>query len=297
MQCKVFIPLDFLKSISTLEYKTILLGNLSRFCCIYKIDEINFYDIQDHWKEKGFEEELINDVLNYLMAPQYIRKYLFQKKKTLTSVGLLHPLNTPNHPVEKEPLETQLSQTNTIYRQGIIKNIIGRKMLVDIGLPEDLEMDSFKGSSLNQIVNLKIDKMEGVISIVPVEKRNIPFYWGYTVNFYLDDLDKILEKSKKTDFFIATSKRGINYKNLLLTETPFSTKGKKNLSIFFGPRSGGLMQFFKSIDEFLSAFDLVINCFDNPGTKSIRLEEAIPITLSIIDILCDRGNAMKNNEN
>ena len=295
---KVFIPDDFLKSISSLEIKTVLLGNLSRFCCIYKIDEIFFYDIQDQWKEKGFEQDLINDVLKYLITPQYIRKYLFQKKKTLSCVGLLHPLNTPNHPTEKESLDVQMAVGNTMYRQGFIKSISGKKMQVDIGLVNDVEVAISRGMKTNQVIDLKIDKTKNGFLVMPVEKDAIPFYWGYNVAFIEGDFKNILEDSKKNDILIATSKRGINYKEFLQKESPFSTRGKQNLSIFFGPRAGGLSQFFKSVDEFLSAFDYVINCFDAPGTKSIRLEEAIPITFSIIDILCDiekKGNNDKMN--
>jgi methyltransferase len=288
MKRKVFIPNDFLKSISSLEYKTVLLGDLSRFCCIYKIDEIYFYDMEDQWKEKGFELELINDVLNYLMTPQYIRKHVFQKKKTLNSVGLLHPLNTPNHPVEKESLDAQMAIGSTMYRQGIIKTIIGKIGHVDIGLENDAELTISRGMKINQIIDLKIDKTADGFLIVPVEKDAIPLYWGYKVIFIQGEFKDILEESKKNDLLVATSKRGTMFKDFLTSTQTFSTRGKKNVSLFFGPRAGGLMQFFKSVDEFLSAFDYVINCFDAPGTKSIRLEEAIPITLSIIVLLCDR---------
>lgn len=290
---KVFIPNDFLKSISPLEFKTILLGTLSRYCCIYKIDEINIYDIQDQWKEKGFEQDLMNDILNYLITPQYIRKYLFQKKKTLNCVGLLHPLNTPNHPVEKESLDVQLKNEGIMYRQGIITKIIGKKMFADIGLDADVEMNLLYGENVNEIIDLKITKESGGVSIVPVEKDDIPLYWGYKTNFIDGDFINLLEKLKKNDILIATSKRGNLFKDFLHNEPLFSMKGKRNLSIFFGPRTGGLMQFFESVDDFLAAFDFVINCFDAPGTKSIRLEEAIPITLSIIDILWNSENNRK----
>src|SRR5512136_2119921 len=90
---KVYLPTDLLRNITTIEQKTLLIGDISRYCAIYKVDEINLYDIPDSWKEKGFELTLIEDVLNYQMTPQYLRKYRFERRRTLSAVGLLHPLN------------------------------------------------------------------------------------------------------------------------------------------------------------------------------------------------------------
>jgi predicted SPOUT superfamily RNA methylase MTH1 len=53
--------------------------------------------------------------------------------------------------------------------------------------------------------------------------------------------------------------------------------------LFFGSRDNGLRGFFGSFDEFKSGFDLILNTFPNSHTKSIRLEEAIPISLNFLD--------------
>ncbi len=78
-----------------------------------------------------------------------------------------------------------------------------------------------------------------------------------------------------------------SFKEMFKNGTKGTSGERRAASIFFGPRSGGLMQFFQSRESFLSSFDYVINCLDDPGTKSIRLEEAIPITLALYGLMFD----------
>jgi len=282
---KIFLPNDFLRNISTQQYKTMLLGNLSRYCCIFKINEINFYEIPDHWKQEGYERELIQDVLNYLITPQYIRKYLFQRKKTLSDVGILHPLNTPNHPVEKENLEVQVSEGETMYREGVVIKIEGNDVFVDIGLNDPVKIQRRGDLKLYQVINLKIVRKNQDFIVTPVDEGEIPYYWGYKVKFFDEPFKDILKMLKPADILVATSKRGVNYKHYLREPSKFAFRDKKTISVFFGSRTTGLSEFFNSWDELEGAFDFIINCFDAPGTKSVRLEEAIPIALSILDTL------------
>jgi predicted SPOUT superfamily RNA methylase MTH1 len=284
---RIFLPADFLQNISTLEQKTLLLGDLSRYCCIYNVNEICFYDIPDAWKEKGFEREMIEDILTYQMTPQYIRKYLFQKRKTLAAVGLLHPLNTLNHPTEKEPLEMQLKEGNVVYRQGFRLKKVGSTAVIDIGLQTFVEVNEKSNARKEGLVNVRITKESGKIKVQYVEKHEIPLYWGYETRFLDDPFQKIIQDVKHSDICIATSKSGQNYKELIRDRVPFRSENRKNVSIFFGPRTAGLKQFFDTPDLFFKSFDHVINCFSHPGTKSIRLEEAIPITLGIVELIND----------
>ncbi len=284
---KIFLPTDLLRNITTIEQKTLLLGDISRYCAIYKVDEINFYDIPDSWKEKGFELTLIEDVLNYQMTPQYLRKYRFERRRTLSAVGLLHPLNTPNHPVEKEKLDILLENGGVMYRQGIVVKLVGKVASIDIGLANPVEMHERNQLREGQMIDVKISRTEERIEVVPEERKNIPVYWGYIVNILDTPLPEIAETLKRIDITIATSKHGKLFKEILKAGTRGASAGRKATSIFFGPRSGGLLQFFQSLESFISSFDYVLNCFDDPGTKSVRLEEALPITLALHGFMFD----------
>lgn len=282
---KVFLPADLLRNITTIEQKTLLLGDLSRYCAIYKVDEINIYNVPEDWKEKGFELMLIEDVLNYQMTPQYLRKHRFERRKTLSAAGLLHPLNTPNHPVEKESIGTLLDKDTVFYRQGIVTKIAGKEAQVDIGLEMPLEIRTKIQLKEGDQINVKISRNEGRIEAILVEEKNIPFYWGYVVNVLDTPLLDILKTLKLTDITIATSKYGKFFREIFDDKKIGAFSGKNSTSIFFGPRYKGLIQFFESRESFFASFDSVLNCVHEPGTKSVRLEEAFPICLSFIDLL------------
>jgi predicted SPOUT superfamily RNA methylase MTH1 len=284
---KIFLPADLLQNITTIEQKTLLLGDISRYCAIYKVDEINIYDIPDSWKEKGFELTLIEDVLNYQMTPQYLRKYRFERRRTLSGVGLLHPLNTPNHPVEKENLDILLDKDNIMYRQGVVVRRAGKVASIDIGLHDPVEMQMRSPLKEGQLIDVKITRKDGRIEVVPEERDNIPLYWGYVVNVLDAPVPDILKMIKPSDITIATSRRGMNYRKFLQEKARISSDQRKAISIFFGTRSEGLVQLFPSQEAFHSSFDHVINCFDAPGTKTVRLEEAIPVSLAITGLLFD----------
>ncbi len=282
---KVFLPADLLQNITTIEQKTLLLGDLSRYCAIYKVDEINIYNVPENWKEKGFELMLIEDVLNYQMTPQYLRKYRFERRKTLSAVGLLHPLNTPNHPVEKEDIDTLLDKDAVLYRQGILTKLAGKVAFIDIGLEKPLEILVKSPLKEGQLIDVKVSRIGKRIEANPVERKDIPLYWGYVVNILDAPLQDILKTLRATDMLVATSKHGQHFKELLESRKKGASSEKNSTSVFFGPRSGGLMQFFQSRESLIASFDDVLNCFDSPGTKSIRLEEAIPIALAIYGLI------------
>lgn len=284
---KLFLPADLVRNISTIEQKTLLLGDISRYCAIYKVDEINIYDIPDSWKEKGYELTLIEDVLNYQVTPQYLRKYRFERRRTLQAVGLLHPLNTPNHPVEKERLEKLLATGGIMHRQGVVVKRSGKILRVDIGLPDEIEVPGKIIHNEGDIINIMVMLKEGHIEAIPEEKSTIPFYWGYEVNILSNTLPGVLDTIRNTDITIATSRHGVNFRRFLEEKARFSEDIRRSMSIFFGTRAEGLAQLFPSIDTFHASFDHVVNCFDAPGTKTIRLEEAIPVSLAMVELLFD----------
>ncbi|MEX2684441.1 MAG: putative RNA uridine N3 methyltransferase [Candidatus Sigynarchaeota archaeon] len=282
---KVFLPADLVRNVTSIEQKTLLLGDLSRYCAIYKVDEINIYDVPENWKEKGFELMLIEDVLNYQMTPQYLRKYRFERRKTLSAVGLLHPLNTPNHPVEKEAIGRLLDNDLVLYRQGIVIKLSGDVAHVDIGLEKPIVVHTNIPLNLGQLVDAKINRTGKKIEAVIIEKKSIPFYWGYSVNIIDAVVPGILKSIEQTDVTIATSKYGRSFGEIIKNRKSGILSERDYVSIFFGPRTKGLIQFFESREDLLASFDFVIDCFPESGTKSIRLEEAIPICLALIDLL------------
>jgi hypothetical protein len=278
---KVFLPADLLSAYSSQEQKTVLLGTIARYCAIFKVKDLVFFDEGDTWKQKAFDIQLLQDVLQYIATPQYLRRGSFSKVKTLTSAGLLPPLNTPNHPVEKEPLDIQLEKNDVIFRRGQIENIKENTTFINIGLDQPLEMAKKPTWHIGDIVDIRITKNDNKIETEQVSPEDIPEYWGFTVRYDERPINEILDEEKPENYTIATSKWGIDYRSISLPEKLEKEPNKRGLSLFFGPREKGLSKLLGSVDELFKKFDQVINFIPEPGTKSIRLEEAIPIVLAL----------------
>jgi hypothetical protein len=285
---KVFLPADLLSAYSSQEQKTVLLGTIARYCAIFKVTDLIFYEEGDTWKQKAFDIQLLQDVLQYIATPQYLRRGSFSKIKTLNSAGLLPPLNTPNHPVEKEPLNEQLDKNKIIFRQGKVESVEKKFCQVDIGLEELVKMDKAPSWRAGDIVNLRITRNNNLLEVFPVNPENIPVYWGFSVRYDTRPINEIVAEQETSTCTIATSRWGKNFQEINLRETLETEQGKRGLSLFFGPRETGLSRLFGSTEQLFDVFDHVINFIPDPGTKSIRLEEAVPIVLAVVQAMLAR---------
>ena len=230
---KVFLPTDLLSIYPSLEQKTMLLGTIARYCAIFKVDDLVFYDEGDTWKQKAFDIQVIQDVLQYIAMPQYLRRGSFSKTKTLSFAGLLPPLNTPNHPVEKEPLDKQLNKTDVIFRQGTVKSIEKRMCYVDIGLDEPVKMEKVPAWRVGDIVNLRITRQANSIEFVPVKPEDIPVYWGFTVQYDARPIEAIVAEQGTITCTIATSKWGKSFREINLSEELETKPNKRGFEPLF----------------------------------------------------------------
>ena len=274
---KILLPDDILKNISHLMYKTTILGIIARFCSIYKVKEIIIYDSGETWKQKGYDLEIIQDVMNYLATPQYLRKKIFFKKKTLAYVGILPPLNTPNHPPEVKKDDEIFQEDDLTYRIGRIEKIIDGTAWIDIGLNKEYPLEYKNDEKIHQLVNVMVRKTGNEISCKFIEEKEIPLYWGYKIIINREDFNALILRLKKFHFLIATSKYGEDYRYLIKKMGDKIDLARENSIVIFGPRSGGLGRFFRTLNEMREHFDVLVNLFPDSGTKSVRLEEAIPI--------------------
>ncbi|MHA1371212.1 MAG: putative RNA uridine N3 methyltransferase [Promethearchaeota archaeon] len=291
----LYIPIDFLKGENDQQYKTILIGNLSRYCCIYKVNQIIFYNVDVNWKTKAFDMKLARDVLEYLNTPQYLRKYRFGQIKTLKYAGILPPLNTPNHPTQKGNPEEIFKGDKIYYRQGYVIGKVGELFLIDIGLKNPVSLSENDKLKVGMLVNLEIKNENDEICYKIIKQDKIPIYWGYKVKYYAGSISRLIKNLRSNSTVIATSRLGVDYREMLNSNFFKMYADKNIISLVFGPRDDGLLKFFKDKNNFFKAFDNVINFFPNPGTKSIRLEEAIPICLSLTRLLLYlRGGPLSN---
>ncbi|KAJ8766343.1 hypothetical protein K2173_022402 [Erythroxylum novogranatense] len=254
----IAVPGSIIDNTQSLELATRLAGQIARAATIFRIDEVVVFDNKsssvnedspDDENESG--SAFLIRILRYLETPQYLRKALFPRHNSLRFVGLLPPLDAPHHLRKHEWAP---------FREGVTlgeKATISGGTMVDVGLILP-----------HQIVSLSKPRDEAGM------------YWGYRVR-YAASISLIFKGSPYKggyDYLIGTSEHGLKIKSSEISLPKF-----KHLLIAFG----GLAGLEESIEEDVSlkgktareVFDSYLNTCPNQGSRTIRTEEAIFISL------------------
>lgn len=262
----ICIPSSVLSVADALIEKTIIAGIVARAASIYRVNEVVVY-VDSHGNKK--DALLMKELLEYVEAPQYLRRYIFPLSENLKYAGLLPPLRTPHHPTQDSDIE---------FREGFVLKSWSNGSLVDVGLKEPIECPF----QLPQ--NKRVSMKREGNSWLPVRKEDIPYYWGYEVFVNVKGLGHHL-KNFKYDHVISTSRLGTPA-NLVIDKIKNILKSGKKIAILFGSPYEGLHEILKreSIDV-NDVSDLVVNMVPNQGTATVRTEEALLISLAIISII------------
>uniref|UniRef100_A0A069DYS1 Uncharacterized protein n=1 Tax=Panstrongylus megistus TaxID=65343 RepID=A0A069DYS1_9HEMI len=289
----IALPGSILDSVQCTELQTYVVGQIARAACIYNVDEIVvFDDTCSSIGEKTDEEESESNtwqnckyfakLLQYLECPQYLRKLLFPLDEDLRYVGLLNPVEAPHH-----FRSNQLS----IYREGVVidkTNKNGQKSFAEIGLTSKVKLDKKLEPGTRVTVKLPpknqgSHKLNGIV-VTPLEPRSkLGLYWGYEVRLAasISDVFSHCPYKKGYNLTIGTSDKGVAINNV-----SFEKKKKLHLLIVFGGLKG--LEFALEsdkkidVDDVTLLFDHYLNTCPNQGTRTIRTEEAILISLAVI---------------
>ncbi len=257
----------------TLREKTLAVGRIGRYISIFRIDEVIVY-VDD----KKYEEEanIIIDILKYMEVPPYLKKKIIPLKKTLKYAGLLPPLQAPHH------------QTNIDVQVGEIREAIvvkdGKRVLIDVGSRNYFELEQQGESKLRKGMRLTVK----ILSLTPpkakiIDRNSIDAYWGFKV-IKVHSLKNAITYSK-ADLIIATSRYG-RYINEVMDDLKKDMMKSQRILILFGGPYKGLYEIARDEGWYLEEkVHYVINTVPYQGVKTVRTEEAIGITLSIINIL------------
>ncbi|KAI0983976.1 hypothetical protein GJ496_008828 [Pomphorhynchus laevis] len=278
-----------------------LLGHIARITSIFKVNEIILFDdrfgisnssdsVNSTTDNNEVAERAIR-VLEYCECPQYLRKHLFKRHPDLQFAGLLYPLTIPHHyKIDDE----------WIYREGVVtkeKSPENKCSYINVGLENSILSDRRLKSGLRVTVKQNItDDKDNVPSssllTCKIVSPNEPFvelsiYWGYRVR-YANTIDEVMSSplfNEPYDVTIGTSDKGISVDSI-----QYFKKYKHALIVFGGVY--GLESFFKPNENDGSTtsaeyFDFYVNTCPNQGTRTIRTEEAICISLaSLRPLLC-----------
>jgi predicted SPOUT superfamily RNA methylase MTH1 len=274
----IAIPASVISDTPHLREKTSKIGLIGRAAAIFRVDEIIVYpDGSGKGKQKS-EADLIAVLLEYMETPQYLRKRLFKLEPRLRFAGVLPPLRTPHHPLNRKSEDLKVGE----YREGVTLSRAKEGVLVDIGVEHPALLRETQWG-LGKRLTVQIVKAGERVEVQTVTKDEIPYYWGYTVTVETHSFGRLIE-SGKFDLTIATSKIGARFMDVA---EKIAEKWKKaNCTLVaFGAPTRGLHEIVKDEGANLhDIVDFVVNTVPEQGTETVRTEEALLASLAIFNV-------------
>jgi len=188
----------------------------------------------------------------------------------LKHAGILPPIKSPHH---KALIDIMDIKDIEIRFGFVVKQ--NDSLYVDVGLQKLIR---YNGTQLGKKVLVKISN-KGKLLAEDISKEEIDGYWGYDVQL-ADSLSALLENTKGE--ILMTSVEGSPFTKHV-ADLMSSLKMSKNLLVVFGGPKFGLRKILESENQRINHKPDFLNMFPNQGTQTVRLEEAILGTLSIVN--------------
>jgi hypothetical protein len=211
-------------------------------------------------------------------TPQYLRRRLFKIIPEFRYVGILPPLRTPHHPTENRLEAAVINET----RMGLVVQSIGGYSLIDIGFEVPVKVR--EALPLGEKVTVRLLDKSNAPSASLVKKEEIEIYWGYNVSASATPIGKLMKKTS-ADLVIATSKYGVPLMNVM-KDLRHAWERSTSIVVLFGSPSEGIQRILSrenlKVDD-VSQF--LVNSVPEQGTQTVRTEEALAFTLSILNTI------------
>ncbi|WP_449463198.1 putative RNA uridine N3 methyltransferase [Tardisphaera miroshnichenkoae] len=254
-------PIDF----------TIRAGFLARYSAMANVHRIIIYR-EDVSKDARAGKDL-ETLLKFCVIPPYLRRRVFPLTNSLRYAGLIPPLSIPTHP-----------QTKRIAPGDVrVAFIEDKKAVVD---EEKLaELASVEGALVAPpgIKGLTFVKINSVKPLT-AELCEPAAYSGFYVELTHQGLRATL--AQLNGLKIGTSRYGDDYRKALPLALKQAAKGEvKETFLVFGSPSSDLSEILEAQGSSAKgAFDFYVNMDPGQVLKSIRTDEAVP--LSLITLNC-----------
>ena len=251
---------------------------IARAAAIFRVNEIVvFPDSLDESQKR--DRNLIVTLLSYVETPQYLRKRLFKLKPELRYAGILPPLRTPHHPLERRARKLKLGE----YREAAVMSVTKEGSFVDIGVDRPLLIPDTK-LSVNRRVTVKVTETGTQPTLCLANKGEIKSYWGYTVKSSKSSFGQ-LTKTGHYDLVIATSKLGTPLAQVT-DEVAERWKKSGKILVAFGAPAQGLQEIAAQENLSLDKIaDFTVNTIPGQGTETVRTEEAVYTSLALLNTL------------
>ena len=271
------IPASVVSDTPHLREKTSKIGLVGRAAAIFRIGEIIIYPDNPKVNQTA-DMDLIASLLAYMETPQYLRKRFFKLRPELQYVGILPPLRTPHHPLNRRMKNLKVGE----YREGATLSRTKEGTLIDIGV-EQPALILNKQLPTEKRFTLKIAKVEKWVEVELANRDEAPTYWGYVVTVEKHTFGKFV-RTGDFDLTVATSKRGVPFANVA-EEIAEKWKKASTILVAFGAPAQGLYEIVKNegfnLDDVV---DFVVNTVPTQGTETVRTEEALIASLAILNM-------------
>jgi len=242
---------------------------------------------REHSQRKPSDPHLfMARILQYCECPQYLRRDFFPMHSDLQFSGLLNPLDAPHH---------VRAEDRSPYREGIVLDKKSEKgnSMVNCGVRNrPIEIDRVLTPGIRCTVKIDVKAygsalpLKGAVVSPSTPRETNGSYWGYSVRM-AESLSHVFENcpfsEKGYDLKIGTSERGdcsVDDKNF-----QFKQDFRHALIVF-----GGVAGIEECVDadeqckisgsQSNKLFDLWVNICPYQGSRTVRTEEAILMSLA-----------------
>jgi predicted SPOUT superfamily RNA methylase MTH1 len=274
----IAIPVSVVSDTPHLREKTSKIGLIGRAAAIFRVDEIIVFPDTPHGSHKA-EMNLISTLLTYMDTPQYLRKRLFKLTPDLQYAGILPPLRTPHHPLNRQMKKLRVGE----FREAVTLSITGKGTFVDIGV-EQPALVRREDLAIDRRVTVKVSKVGKPVEVELANRDEARSYWGYTVTVEKRPFGSFLRKGG-FDLTVATSRYG---SRLADVAAGFVEKweGASKVLVAFGAPSQGLGDIVGREGLQLGELvDFVVNTIPMQGTETVRAEEALMASLAVFNCI------------
>jgi predicted SPOUT superfamily RNA methylase MTH1 len=274
----IAIPASFVSDIPHIREKTFRIGLIGRAAAMFRVDEVVIYPDMPNANQKE-DIKLVQAVLSYMETPQYLRRRLFRIVPELQYAGTLPPLRTPHHPTANKTSDLKQGE----FREGAVISVSNEGSLVDIGVEQPTLLRGVKLKPDSRI-SVRISAVSNRPEVTLVDSKDIETYWGYKVTVSNAPFGQFL-KAQQFDLVIATSRRGKQIKEVMNDLANLFRTSHKILTAFGAPSQGLHEIVAREQIKLDDVADFVVNAIPNQATETVRTEEAVYASLSILNTL------------
>ena len=274
----IAIPASVVSDTPHLREKTSKIGSIGRAAAVFRVDEIIVYSDNVGKDKQKNEANLIALLLSYLETPQYLRKRIFKIDPRLQYAGILPPLRTPHHPLNRKAKNLKVGE----YREGVTTSKTKEGVLVDIGVESPALMRETNWA-LDKRLTLQIVTSGRRVEVQAARREEVPFYWGYKVTMETQSFGRLV-KNGEFDITVATSRIGVKFVDVV-EKMANKWKNADRALVAFGAPARGLHEIVDNEGANLhDVADFVVNMVPDQGTETVRTEEALFVSLAVLNV-------------